>query len=60
MSKEEIVSIMNMTDEDINKMSYKEKQEYFKNRNRIVKVIYKNEHNKPYVKPIKERSVTNE
>jgi hypothetical protein len=25
-----------------------------------VKVIYKNEHNKPYVKPIKERSVTNE
>lgn len=51
MSQEEIEKVLNTTDEEIAKMSSKEKQKYFKNKTSLVKVVYRNagnNANKPY------------
>lgn len=40
MNNTEIDKIVNTTDEEISQMSFKEKQEYFKKRNKLCKIIY--------------------
>lgn len=47
--------VLGYTDEDIAKMTYKEKQQYYKDKRKIVNVVYRHDPKgpkKPYVKEV--------
>jgi len=48
--QEEAKAIVDMTDEEISKMSFKEKQKHFRNRNKLCKVVYCHPYNIPFRK----------